>query len=191
MGTQNAAEMLALFRPSLKKVEFGEEMLSLIEKLIAERDELLDRQEHIYSLERLVKKTVSNADELAAQIKNEAEADAQSRSKEIVKQAEEQAQKILEEARAKALEGVDAEILAKRAAAEAGLHATLNEHREDLDAELKVFSEELYQQMLTRAEDGRQLLEVFRKRLEENLFCAPSSPWRPLRQWEGKTPEWS
>jgi hypothetical protein len=167
--------MLALFRPSLKKVEFGDEMLSLIEKLIAERDELLKQQEHIHSMERLVKKTVSDADEMAAQIKSEAEADAQSRSNEIVKQAEEQAQKILEEARAKALAGVDEEILAKKSAAEAALQTTLKEQREELSAHLKSVSEELYQQMMTHAEDSRRLLGMLQKRLEENLSCAPGA----------------
>ena len=175
MGIQNANEMVALFRPSLKKVEFGDEMLSLIEKLIAERDELLQQQEHIHSMERLVKKTVSDADEMAAQIKSEAEADAQSRRNEIVKQGEEQAQKILEEARAKALAGVDEEIVAKRATAEAELHTTLKQQSESLGAQLKALSEELYQQMLTHAEDSRRLVEAFQKRLEGNLSCVPGA----------------
>jgi hypothetical protein len=186
MGTQNAAEMLALFRPSLKKVEFGDEMLSLIEKLIAERDELLERQEHINSMERLVKKTVSDADELAAQIKREAEVDALSRSKEIVKQAEEQAQRILEEARATALAHVDEEILAKRSAAEEELLATLKEQRESLGVHLKALSEGLYQQMLTHAEDSRQLLEVAQKRLQENLFRVPSPAQEAAAPVEGE-----
>jgi hypothetical protein len=174
MGMQNAAEMLALFRPSLKKVEFGDEMLSLMEKLIAERDELLERQEHIHSMERLAIKTVSDADELAAQIKSEAEADAQSQSKDVVRRAEDQARQILEEARARALADVDEEILAKRAAAETELQAMLKERRESLGVQLKALSEGLYQQMVTHAEDSKRLLDLFEKRLEENLSCALS-----------------
>lgn len=147
MDTQNAAEMLAMFRPILAKVEFGNEMLSLVQKLIEERDQLLQSQEHLRSLGRLAEKTVYEADQMAAQIKKEAEAEAL-----------EKVQKIVEETRARAL-----------ADAETELQGTLKQRREKLLSQVREQSEGLHRQMLTHAEESKRRLESLQTTLEESL----------------------
>jgi len=78
-----------LFGYTLKNVKDGERILTYMEKLAAERDILEERQQHLTSLTRLFEKAIYDADDLAAQIKKEAEEQARTEAGAILSQADE------------------------------------------------------------------------------------------------------
>ncbi len=82
-GDEGIADVLGY---SIKRVKSGldeDQVISLVKQLVSERDMLAQRQEHLSSLTRLYEKTISEADELAKQIKQEADEQAQAEYKAI------------------------------------------------------------------------------------------------------------
>jgi vacuolar-type H+-ATPase subunit E/Vma4 len=166
---RNGDGALALFRHSLENVKGRDDILSFVEHLIFERDELAKRQEHLNSLARLMEKTVADADDVAAQIKKQAEEDAHGRAKNVVAEAEEQARQITEEAKAKALSQVQAEILAMKSDATRELEAILKEQAARMQAQAKEMSERMYLEMMSQAEECNRRLTLFQEELEKSL----------------------
>ena len=74
-----------------------EQVLSVINSLVEERNQLTERNEHLSSLTRLAEKTVAEADNFARQIEAEAKERAGEETKNILARAEERAEKIIQE----------------------------------------------------------------------------------------------
>ena len=172
---RNSDGPLAMFRHSLENVKGRDEILAYIEHLIFERDELAKRQEHLNTLARLMEKTVSDADDMAAQIKKQAEEEAQGRAKEVVEQAEERAREIVEETRTNAVSEVQSEVLAMKSDAARELDAVLREQTAKLQSQAKEMSERLYLEMLSQAEECNRRLGLFQADLEKSLAAVGKS----------------
>ena len=124
----NENGVIELFGRTFQKVEHGldeEQIVSFVKRLIDERDALIKGQEHFTSLTRLHERTISKADDLAEEIKKEAEEQAQVRAKAILGEAEEQAQQIIEEKRGEAVTLAQREVHAIKANAEKEIEALL------------------------------------------------------------------
>ena len=170
---RNADGRLALLRHNLQNVQGGEQIYAFVQELIAERDDLARRQEHLNSLARLVEKTVSDADDLASQIRREAEEKAQSRIKELTEEAELQAQMVVEEAKTKAVTEAENEVRSLRDGAERDLGTLVEAQTAALRQQAKDMSERLYQAMLKEAEESNRRLIDFQADLERRLASMP------------------
>jgi hypothetical protein len=184
-GQRNADGRLALLRHNLQEMKGGDQILAYVQELIAERDDLAKRQDHLSSLARLMEKTVSDADDLAAQIRQEAEAKAQSRIKEITAQAENQARLVLEETRSKAVTEAEDEVRALRTDAERELDALISEQTAALRAQAKEMSDRLYDAMLKEAEESNHRLGLLQADLEKKLGSLQLAGGKPAGDRKG------
>ena len=128
---------LAMFRRNLENVECRDEILFFLEQVMAERDELLKRQEHLHSLTQLAEAKVSDADDLAGRIEKEARGQA----REILARADEQAHQMFEETKARALSEVQEEIRTIRSVAEKEFEAVVRGQTTRLRGQVKELAE--------------------------------------------------
>jgi len=129
-----------------------------------------------------MEKTVSEADDLAAQIRADAEQKAQDHAKEVLAEAEEKARQVLEEARAKAVAETENEVRAIKENAERALEGTLGEHAARWQEQVKQAAERLYEQMLAQAEEAKRRLEAFQgdlARLAGSVRVSSDQPVAP------------
>lgn len=153
--------VIELFGHTFEKVKYGldeEQIVSFVKQLIDERDALIKRQEHVTSLTRLYERTISEADDLAEEIKKEAEEQAQAGAKAILGEAEEQAQQIIEEKRSEAV-----------ALAQKEVEALLKREIAAIQSQLRDTAQRLCDEMLSQAESFKQQAAVFEEKFEEKL----------------------
>ena len=91
------------------------------DQLAGERDSLIKRQEHLSSLAQLAERTVAEADEVAANIKEKATSEAENAAKAIIASAEEGGEMQYEFKRATPVAGAAALDFVRRSDAPAGL----------------------------------------------------------------------
>ncbi len=173
-STTTADSALTLVRRSLEGVKGGDEVLEYIQRLTTERDDLLKRQEHLTSLARLMEKTVADADDMAAQIKGEAERAAQEHGQQLVTEAEDKARQILEEASSKAVAEAENDVRMMKENAQKALEGVLGEHKARLQEQVKQAAGRLYEQMLAQAEETKRQLEAFQGELDNLVGSAPA-----------------
>lgn len=101
MGNNGAKEakndLLELHDWKIRRVKDGldeTEVVDIISRLIDQRDQLIERTDHLSSLTRLAEKTIASADELAKQIEAEVTQEAEAKAATIVADAEKQAQEL-------------------------------------------------------------------------------------------------
>jgi len=138
-------EVKSLCGQEFKIVKWGldeEEVVAFATNLVKQRDSLLERQQHLNSLQMLAEKTVTEANELAEQIKQEAQnevakaieeaevktrevtSEAQRHAKKTVKETNELAEQIKQEAQNEAAKAIEeAEEKAREVTGEAHNHA--------------------------------------------------------------------
>ncbi len=153
--------VIELFGHTFQKVKHGldeEHVVSFVKQLIDERDALIKRQEHVTSLTRLYERTISEADDLAEEIKKEAEEQAQAGAKAILGEAEEQAQQIIGE------KGSEAVALAQKE-----VEALLKREIAAIQSQLRDTAQRLCDEMLSQAESFKQQAAVFEEKFEEKL----------------------
>jgi len=167
-SSANVASTMAMIRRSIEKVADRDEILSFIGQLVSERDDLLKRQEHLNSLARLMEKTVSDADDMAAQIKREAKGEAEAQVKEIMAQAEQNAKQVLEEAKLVAA-ATESEVRTIRENADKTLRSALEDQAARWREHVKQASERLYEQMLAQAEESKRRLDAFQEEFGQVL----------------------
>ena len=100
-GSTKEGDYIELGGWEIKKVKEGldeTQVVSLINDLLTQRDDLNQRTEHLSSLNRLAERTVAEADKLAEEVKAEAVEQAKTEAAGIVAQAETKAQAIAAEA---------------------------------------------------------------------------------------------
>jgi len=171
MTTLRTDWTLAIFRRYLENVECRDEILSLLEQLMAERDELQKRQEHLRSLTLLADTKVTDADNLARRI----EMEARSQAKAILAQADEQARQVFEEVKARALSDAQEEIRNIRSIVEKELDTVFKEQTARLRGQVVELTECFFKQMLIQAQESKQKLDLFREDMEKNLSTFPLS----------------
>ncbi len=157
---------------SIKRVKSGldeDQVISLVKQLIAERDVFAQRQEHLSSLTRLYEKTIAEADELAKQIKQEADEQAQAEYKAMLAKAEEQSVQISEEKQAEAIAIAQKEAEAIKADAQKQVEASLRERVEQLKSQLRDIARLLHEEVLSQFESVIQRAATFEVEFEEKL----------------------
>jgi hypothetical protein len=157
----------------LKRVELGldeNQVASIINQLLSQRDTLLKRQEHLLALSQLAERTVAEADELATKFKEEAKEQAEAEAKAILTKAEEQAQQTIELKVAEAMASVQEEAANIRADAEKHTGAMLKERAQRLQSQIRDMARRLCQEMSTQAESFRQQIEAFEANFEQELL---------------------
>jgi len=181
---------LELFGYTFKRVESGldeEQVISLIKKLIDERDTLAKRQEHLSSLSRLFEKTIADADDLAAKIKREAEEQAKAESKAIIARTEEQGRQIIEEKRTEALTIAQREAEAVKASAQKQSEALL-ERIEGIESQLRDKKRQFYVNMLAQLKSLRQQVASFEAQFEQELSELPQQNGPSRKEAESNVP---
>ncbi len=158
-----------LFGPSLKNVKDGEHILSYIEKLVAERDALEERQKHLTSLTHLFEKTVYDADDLAAQIIKDAEDLAQEKAGIILSQADEKIVQFMDEKKLEAVKIAEIEAQAMKEGFERELELKLLEKKTALQKLVRDYSERIYGGMMTQLENFKQQTALLEIDIEDSI----------------------
>ena len=159
MSTASTDRIMELARQTLGNAKSGKEILSLIEDVVEERDELVKNHEHLKSLGRLAEKMVAEADDLAKQIKKEVEEKAQAGARAIVSRAEEQAGQIREDAAAKAACNAREETKRLQEQALGEMESAFEKQRNDLLDRMSEATEQLSRQIMDEAEDSTRRLK--------------------------------
>ena len=132
------------------------QVTSFINELISQRDELIQREEHLSSLTRLAEKAVTEADKLADEIKTEAISQAKAKANEIIAKAEEQAQRMIEEKRAEIINIANEQASTIKAEAEQKAELLLENRRKSILPELRNVVHQLHSQLVSELESLRQ-----------------------------------
>jgi RNA binding exosome subunit len=148
-----------------KRVKSGldeNQVTDVLEKILNEKEELIKRQGHLSSLMKLAEKTIAEADNMAEQIKQEAEA-----------KAKEEAKKILDSMVNEAMENVNkqAETLKQGALAEA--QELLKKRADELQSKLNHCAQEICQRMITQTETLTHELAALKVELEREASTLP------------------
>ena len=164
-------------------------VVSFVDELMKKHEALLKRAEHLSSLTKLAEKTIVEADDVAQQVKSEAEEQAKSEAKTILSEAEEQAkseakailseaeeqaQKIIEEKRAEALARVNREVEAIKAKAQQQAEALLEEKTREIQPELRNNVKRLYGELLTQLDGLKEQVVALEEELEQKLSQPPA-----------------
>ena len=167
-----------LFGSSLKNVKDGERIIAFMEKLAVERDTLEERQQHLTSLTRLFEKAIYDADDLAAQIKKEAEEQARTEAGAILSQADEKIEQKMKEQRLEIVKMAEAEAQEIREKSSKELDTKLREKKAALQALFKDYSVRLYNEMLTQTESFKKQAALLEVDIEKSLsdLCISVSP---------------
>jgi cell division initiation protein len=169
--------VVELWGHKFKKADDGldkAEVVSFVDELMNKHEALLKRAEHLSSLTKLAEKTIVEADNVAQQVKSEAEEQAKSEAKTILSEAEEQAQKIIEEKRAEALARVNREVEAIKAKAQQQAETLLEEKTREIQPELRNNIKRLYGELLTQLDGLKEQVVALEKELEQKLSQPPS-----------------
>jgi hypothetical protein len=104
MGSNGAKEdngdLLKLYDWKIRRVKDGldeTEVIDIVKQLVEQRDQFIERTDHLSSLTRLAEKTIASADELAKQLEDEANQRAEAKAATIVADAEKQVQELRRE----------------------------------------------------------------------------------------------
>ncbi len=176
----NNKGLIELWGHEFKRSKSGldeEQVASFVNELVSERDTLLKRQEHLASLSALAERTVAEADNVAKQIKEEADEQAKAEANAIMARAEEQVQQIIEEKRAEAIAVAEKEAEAIKADARRQADALLKERTRQVQLELRDTAQRLYGELLSQLESLKQQVTVLEANYGETI--ASFQPLRP------------
>ena len=145
------------------------QVIPFINDIISQRDALIQREEHLSSLTKLAEKTISEADNLATEIKEETVKQAESDAAEILAKAEEQAQQMIEEKRTEIIDSATEEAAAIKAEAERNAELLLENQRNKIQPELSNFVHQLSSHLLAELERLTQQAVSLGAELEQKL----------------------
>jgi vacuolar-type H+-ATPase subunit H len=154
---------------------------ALVDELVAERESLGQRQEHLLSLTKLAEKTVAEADKLAGDINQEAAA----KATKILAKAEQDAQKLVEQKQAEGRAVAEREAQAIKAAARQQAERLVSEYHQQVQEAIKKGASKLHTQLLSGLKDVvEQAIAMqgdWEKRLSELVIESPSAEnWEVL-----------
>ena len=151
------------------------QVVAFVNELINERDQLLQRVEHLSTLTKLAEKTIVEADRLAEEIKKEAIDEAKAEARAILAKADEQAQQMIEEKRAEIINIANEEAQAIKANAEREAELLIEQQRERIQPEIRDVAQRLYRELLSQIEDLKQQVKAAETEFEHKLS-------QPLKQ---------
>lgn len=120
-----------------------------VTELSGERDQLVQRQEHLNSLTRLAERSVAEADALAREIKKEAEDEAHKQSSAILAKAEKEAQELAERKKGEILTAANKEAQAIKDNAQQEVARLISQQQEKLQSALRESVTSLHDQLLS------------------------------------------
>jgi hypothetical protein len=170
----NSNSTVELFGHTFSKIKRGldeKELIPFIEEMIKNHDKQNEQQEHLSSLTRLYEKTVIEADDLARQIKQEAEEEAQAAARVILSEAEENAQRIVEEKKAEARAVAQSEVHAIKANLEKKVETLVRKRIAELQSQLRDIAQVLSGEMVREAESIRKRAVTFEEELQKKLLA--------------------
>ncbi len=157
-----------------RRVENGldkDQVTSLINELISQRDTLVQREEHLSSITKLAEKMVTQADNLAEELKTEAIDQGKAEAAVIIAKAEEQTQQMIKEKRAEIVTIANEQAAAIKAEAERKAELLLKNQTKIIQDELSNFVHQLCSQLVSELDSLKQqavaLGAVFEDRLSQ------------------------
>ncbi len=159
IGNATKDDVVVLGGHEFKRVKNGldeAQVTSVINELINERDKLAQLQDHVASLNRLAERTIVEADNLATQIKTEAEEQAKAESAAIVDKAKERARQMVEKKIDEAAELANEEARAIRAKAEEEAALLVENQRNKILGELRNLVDQQSDYLLDEVERLKQ-----------------------------------
>jgi len=161
----NLEESIELWGECFSRSKFGlneEQVKAFINRLISEREILLERDKHFRSLALKAEKTMLEADSIANEVRRKAEENAQSEAKIIIDQAKEQAKELIGKKREAILDNAHKE--AEMIIADASLTAA--KHIREAEEEARQKAKAIIMQAMV---DGNNLIE--QKRNEAKIIA--------------------
>ena len=161
-----------------------DQVVSFVDELVNTHEMLIQRQEHISVLTKLAERTVTEAENIAEEIKREATdrakaeasktiAEAEDRAKteasKIIAEAEDRAQQITEEKQAEVMAIATKQAEAIKAKAEHEAKLLLDDQRRRTKSELSNFVHQLYNQLLSELESLKQQVVALGAEFEHKL----------------------
>jgi len=132
------------------------QVVSFINELISQRDTLVQREEHLSSLTKLAEKLVTEADNLAEEIKTEAIDQGKAEADAFIAKADEQAQQMIEEKRTEIINIANEQAAAIKADAEREAELLLENRRKSIQDELRNFVNQLCSQLVSELDSLKQ-----------------------------------
>jgi hypothetical protein len=180
MGTKMARQLWGRDFDIVKEGLDESQVAMFITELIGERDELLQRQDHLASLTKLAERTIAEADKLAADIKKEVEEESQAQAAMILAKAEKEAQELMEQKRAEILDVANKEAQAIKARAHQEAEAIRAKARQEVEIlvaqqqqrmqrETKEMAQKLHGQLLAGLKDITEHAVALRGEWESKL----------------------
>ena len=145
------------------------QIVSFVNELISERDQLIRRAEHLSTLTKLAEKTVVEADNLAEEIKEETAEQTRAETTAIIAKAEEQARQIIEEKRTEIITIATKEAEAIKASAEREAGLLMEDERKRIQPELRDMAQQLYRELLSQLESLKQQVTALEVDFEHKL----------------------
>ena len=146
-----------------------DQVASFMNELIGQRDALMKREEHLSSLTKLAEKTVTEADRLAEEIKEEATEQAKAETAVLMAKAEEQTQQMIEEKRTEIISIANEEAAAVKAEAERRAETLLENQRKKIQPELINFVHQLSSQLVSELDNFKNQVVALEVELEHKL----------------------
>ena len=145
------------------------QIVSFVNELMSERDQLMRQAEHLATLTKLAEKTVVEADKLAEEIKKETTEQTEAEATAIIAKAEEQARQMIKEKRTEIITIVtkEAETIKANAEREAGL--LVERERERIQPELRDLTQQLYRELLSQLKSLKQQITTLEVEFEHKL----------------------
>jgi len=145
------------------------QIVSFVNELMSERDQLIQQAEHLAALTKLAEKTVVEADKLAEEIKQETAEQTEAETTAIIAKAEEQARQIIEEKRTEIITIVTKEAEAIKANAEREAGLLVERERERIQPELRDITQQLYRELLSQLKSLKQQVTALEVEFEHKL----------------------
>jgi len=145
------------------------QIVSFVNELISERDQLIWQTEHLSTLTKLAEKTVVEADRLAEEIRKETADQTEAEATAIIAKAEEQAQQIIEEKRSEIIATTTKEAEAIKANAEHEAGLLLEREKERIQTELRNIAQQLYRELLSQLGSLKQQVTALEAEFEHKL----------------------
>ena len=145
------------------------QIVSFVNELMNERDQLMRQAEHLATLTKLAEKTVVEADKLAEEIKKETAEQTEAEATAIIAKAEEQARQMIKEKRTEIITIVTKEAEAIKANAEREAGLLVERERERIQPELRDLTQQLYRELLSQLKSLKQQITTLEVEFEHKL----------------------
>ncbi|HEX73894.1 MAG TPA: hypothetical protein G4N93_01935 [Dehalococcoidia bacterium] len=145
------------------------QVTSFINEIVNQRDTLVQRDEHLLSLTKLAEKVVSEADNLAEEIKTEAIEQGKAEAATIIVKAEEQSQRMIEEKRTEIVTIANEQAAAIKANAEREVELLLEKRKKPIQDELINFVHQLCGQLVSELDSLKQQAVALGAAFEDKL----------------------